>query len=449
MFKRALLLLLAIPIAVAGLLWAVADMPPGQLPAAAALGTGLGAKLTCSGRYLSGFDDQRLEDDLATYSGLTRQLTYRALPGSGVEATLFGLSPAVAQYREGLGCALQYGDGALLDAVRVPAATPSPALPWPGGHLAGATDPALQALLDNMVAADNTAGLDTRALLVVRDGRLLAEAYGPGIDRDTPLLGWSMAKSVTAIMIGRLEAMGLAHPDERDLFPAWSGDERAAISLRNMLQMASGLDFSEEYVPGNDSTRMLFMSPSAAQVALESPQAHPAGRHFSYSSGTTNLLSRLAFERVGGSAQAQANFFHREIARPLGLEATTFEADDSGIFVGSSYLYAPARDWARFGQLLIDDGRVGGQRLLPVGWVKRATRPNTTDNYRNYGYQLWLNAGNELSWPSLPPDAYAMQGNRKQVVMMLPRQRAVIVRLGWSPGEYPIDENFARIVEAL
>ncbi|MCB1843097.1 MAG: serine hydrolase, partial [Halioglobus sp.] len=347
------------------------------------------------------------------------------------------------------GCTLEYGDASPLDGVRVPARPAAGAARWPEGDDTGPANDGMQALLADMLAADNAAGLDTRALLVARAGRVIAEAYADGIDSNTPLLGWSMGKSVTAIMVGRLEYLGLLKPDERALFPAWAQDERAQISLEDMLQMSSGLRFVEDYVPGSDATRMLFESPSAAQVAVDSPLAHAPGTHFYYSSGTTNLLSLLVYQRAGDTAQAQVDFFQREIAAPLGLRNTTLEADASGVFVGSSFVYAPARDWARFGQLLLNAGQINGERVLSEDWVRRARQPNGSENDRRYGYQLWLNAGGDPWWPSLPRSAYAMQGNRNQLVMMLPEHNVVIVRLGWTPDDYPADANVARILAAL
>jgi len=415
---------------------------------ALSVGTGLAAKLACSGRYLSGFDVQRIEDDLAVYSDYTRPIAYHWLPEGGVRASLFGAG-AVARFREGLGCTLDYGTPGHLDAVEVQPLPGPSGEPWPLGTTAGPLQPQVQALVEDILAADNAAGLDTRALLVVHRGRIAGEAYGEGIDRDTPLLGWSMGKSVIAIMLGHLERLGLVSVGERGLFEEWSADGRAGISLENMLQMSSGLRFDEDYQPGSDATRMLFESPVAAAVPLVSPLEHQPGEFFSYSSGTTNLLSRLIFERVGGTPQDQVEFFLGEIAAPLGLRNTILEPDASGVFIGSSFVYATARDWARFGQLMVGDGVINGRRLLSADWVAHATRPNTSNNDRRYGYQFWLNDGGEKRWASLPHSAYAMMGNRRQMAMMLPDSDAVIVRLGWTAGKYPADENFSRILAAL
>jgi hypothetical protein len=307
--------------------------------------------------------------------------------------------------------------------------------------------------VDRLLEEDTTAGLETRAVVVVRDGRIVAEAYADGIGPQTPLLGFSMGKSVTAIMIGRMQRLGLLPRDERSfdegpLFPAWAGDGRRDIRLVHLLQMTAGLKFEETYAPGSDSTRILFMVHSASSDAMRSPLEHPPGEHFQYSSGTTNLLSRFVHDRLGGS-QAQLDFFAREVLAPLGMRHTLFEPDPSGVFVGSSYIYGSGRDWARLGLLLLDRGRFNGEQLLDPDWVDRARAPYDSANDRRYGYQLWLNgASDPQRWPELPGDAFAMSGNRGQHVVMVPSARAVLVRLGWTNGPYP-KENFARLLAAL
>ncbi len=446
--KKFLLALALIFGGLTALLYSV-GIPPRALPAALAVGSGLTAKLACSAYHLSGLSEAQSLADVASYSPAANAVSLTRVGEDTFVADIAGFGSATARYFPGLGCALQYPKTPSFDAL-VPPEVPLAEGPWPRGDLVGDYRPALQDAVQGLVAEDGDSGLDTRALLVVQDGQVVAEAYADGFDAGTPLLGWSMAKSITAILVGRLEALGMARADETGLFPAWGDDARAAISLENLLQMSSGLDFDEPYVPGSDSTRMLFQSPSAAAVALASPAAHAPGTQFYYSSGTTNLLAYLLWQRSGADSQAMLDFFAEELARPLGLRDTVFEMDASGVFVGSSFLYAPARDWARMGLLMLDDGVVSGERLLPEGWVARAAAPNSSDNDPRYGYQFWLNGGGEEPrWPDLDADAYAMMGNRGQVVMLLPARNALIVRLGWTAGDYPTSERLARLQALL
>lgn len=416
-----------------------------RLGDAVRVATGMGAKLACSGRFVSGFDEARILDDLASYSPANRLLELEYGERS-VSAELLGMGRTSATYREDLGCTLDIGDTGALDSVRL-APLETNGEEWPLGSAASSIDMDLQKRVAALLERDNAAGLQTRALVVVQDGRLAGEAYGPGINADTPLLGWSMGKSLTAIVEGRMEALGLADSRTRPVFTQWQNDERANIALEDLLHMSSGLDFDETYAPGSDATRMLFRTHSASDLAMASPAAFEPGEHFSYSSGTTNLIARWMHERLGGDVQASLDFFRSEILQPLGMANTVFEVDPSGVFVGSSYIYASGRDWARLGLLMLNRGELNGKRLLSEDWVRRAAAPNGSGNEPRYGYQFWLNGGGEeLRYPQLPADAYFMQGNRKQVVMVSPSTNTVVVRLGWTAGRYPTGENFAGLL---
>ncbi|GAA5525522.1 hypothetical protein Maes01_02092 [Microbulbifer aestuariivivens] len=425
-----------------------------ELGSAVRVATGMGAKLACSARYVSGFEPARIVDDLASYSPANRLLNLDYDDSrKRVRADLLGLAAVSARYRDGLGCALEIGDTTALD--RVTAAPISGSdQPWPRGGATPAIDPMLQQQLDSMLAADNAAGRETRALLVVQDGKLVAESYGAGIGPDTPLLGWSMGKSVTAMLQGRLETLGHGERQASGLFAEWLDDERRNITLEQLLQMSSGLDFDETYAPGSDATRMLFRAHSASAVALASPAAFAPGTHFSYSSGTTNLIARWLHGQLGDDVQASIDFLQHQLLQPLGMANTVFEVDPSGVLVGSSYVYASARDWARLGQLMLNRGEWYGQRLLSEEWVARASAPNPSDNDPRYGYQFWLNGhgatggAEALRFPQLPADAYFMLGNRKQVVMISPSTNTVVVRLGWSAGDYPTGSHFAGLLPA-
>jgi CubicO group peptidase (beta-lactamase class C family) len=184
-------------------------------------------------------------------------------------------------------------------------------------------------------------------------------------------------------------------------------------------------------------------------VPLQSPLKYPPGTRFSYSSGTTNLLSLLFTQRVGGPQNA-INHLYQDILWPMGMHDTTLEPDASGVFVGSSNIYATARDWARLGEIFLHEGELNGVRIAPKSYMRELVQPNTSNNDRAYGYQVWLNRGEmERYWPDLPEDAYGFTGNRGQAVMILPTQQAVMVRLGWSAKNYPRNKRFADWLNAL
>jgi CubicO group peptidase (beta-lactamase class C family) len=437
----ALLLFVALP---------MMRISPFHLDDAVKVGAGIGAKLACSGRYITGQSEEQVIEDLATYSPATRTIDiHYDEQDKRVTATMMGFAPTTAQYREGVGCTLEFGDTKALDNVQVPQLSRNDT-PWPMGDTAAHIDSNVQSILDEQLKQDNIDGYDSRALLVIKQGKLIAESYAPDFDEKTPFLGWSMGKSVTSIMLGRLDQMGKLDTSATNLFPDWSKDERADISLESMLQMSSGLDFSELYAPGSDSTRMLFTEGSASNVAMESLLEHPVGTHFSYSSGTTNLLARYLSDQLGSRAQNNYDFLYQEVLQLLNMNDTLFEPDASGVFVGSSYIYASARDWARLGFLMVNQGVVDGQRLLTEDWVRRSYAPNHSTNDPRYGYQFWLNGGgSELRWDKLPADAYAMMGNRSQIVMIIPSQELVIVRLGWTSGFYPSNDILGALIKKL
>lgn len=412
--------------------------------------TGMGAKIACSHHFISGLDAATIIEDLRVYSsafGLVA-IDYDDSAKSAT-ATLFGLGKRQAFFVGDRGCTLEHEQAGVL-----PAAIPRPnsidmRVPWPQGPAVGAPNAVVQDLSDRMLAQDTDEGENTRALLVVHRGEIIAESYLEGIDQQTPLLGWSMAKSVMAMLLAQLEMEGRIDENASGLFPQWRNDDRSKITLKNLLQMSSGLDFDELYLPGKDATEMLFVEPRASQRPLASPLSHPPGEHFSYSSGTTNLMA-LFYAQQFADASTAYEFAHQRFLFPLGLQNTVLELDPSGHFVASSYMYASARDWARLGLLLLNNGELNGQRFFKEDWRARATEENASDNDPRYGYQLWLNHGGaDAYWNGLPGDAFAMAGNRSQSVMIVPSRDAIIVRLGWSKEAYPDVERFSRLLEAL
>jgi len=283
-----------------------------------------------------------------------------------------------------------------------------------------------------------------------------------------------MAKSLTAIMLGNLELRGLIDLSAPPPFPSWRRDARSTINMTHMLNMTDGLGFTETYEPGDDATTMLFDVPSAADYALQASAVHTPGQRFNYSSGTANLLARLqasavhtpgqrfnyssgtanllarVYQDTLGSPQAAYDAFMDFIVQPMGLEHSTFELDPSGTFMGSSYVYASARDWARMGQLMLNDGVLNDQQIVSSDWIARATAPNASMNNKAYGYQWWLNRGDEQpTFPDLPEDAYFASGNRAQTVMVIPSLATVIVRLGWTDGPYPLASTIRQLLAAI
>jgi CubicO group peptidase (beta-lactamase class C family) len=210
----------------------------------------------------------------------------------------------------------------------------------------------------------------TRAIVIVHGGRIVAERYADGYGSASLFTGWSMTKSVTNALVGILTAQNALDIDADRLRPEWRSpdDPRSAITLHDLLTMSSGLGFDESYAPSGAATRMLFDSHDAAAVAADSPLLHDPGTVWSYSSATTNIVSAVVRDAFKSHDEYIA-FPRRALFDRIGMTTAVLEPDPSGTFVGSSFMYATARDWARFGLLFLRDGTWNVERILPEGWV--------------------------------------------------------------------------------
>jgi CubicO group peptidase (beta-lactamase class C family) len=431
--------------------------------AEAPIGTGYVAAWMCSGVLVSGRVPEDLwlqefgpETDplLAQFKATVdrQEMTTRA--------HLWGLALATAVYREGLGCTLALGrsmselrgEGVHLEPIDEP-----PDLPWPQGRrvdleiLPPAADrEALESVLDDAFTRPAT-GPDprTRAVVVVHGGRIIAERAVEPYTVHTPLYGASMSKTVTAMLIGRLVGEGRLALEQTGLRPEWTGvdDPRRAINLDHLLRMSSGLHFTEVYEGASNVNRMLFLEPDMAAYAASQPLAAEPGRRWSYSSGTSNILMAVARETFDDD-QAYWRFPHDALFGPLGCPSAVFQTDTSGTFVGSSYAFASARDWARLGLLLLRDGVWGDKRLLPEGWVDYMRTPAPADPQRHYGAQTWLEGA---TGPDEPAPVFEMRGHGGQFVTVIPEVDLVVVRLGWQnlPGGWDHRAFVERVAAAI
>ncbi|RYY89083.1 MAG: class C beta-lactamase-related serine hydrolase [Chitinophagaceae bacterium] len=372
---------------------------------------------------------------------------------SSVTVTVWGFARHKAIYRAGLGCTLLNQRSEEEVRAQRFILPPKPVVPdslaWPMGDRKADTfpeaiDPEKLALaMDHALMARSSEkeepGL-TRSFLVLYDGHLAGERYANGADRSLVQIGWSMSKSMTAAMIGILVKEGKLDPEAPAPVPEWQGTDRAAIKLRDLLQQCSGLDFLEDYSKPSEVTNMLFRTDDMAAFTAARPLAHKPGAVSNYSSGNTNILSRIIRQTVGErhyAAFPYTSLFHR-----IGMCSALLEPDASGTYIGSSYSYATARDFARFGLLYYQDGVWNGERILPEGWVAASTRPAAGDPNRRYGYQFWLNGQDpdrpgQRKFPDAPADLYYSKGFNGQGIYIIPSKKIIVVRL----GQHPIDEN--------
>lgn len=332
---------------------------------------------------------------------------------------------------------------AVAGAMAVRAADPQPLYRVAAG--AGVSDAALRQAIDPLFEEGATG--ETRALVVMRDGQVVAERYAPGFGPDTKLLGWSIAKSVTAVLVGLMVSDGRLALDAPVPVAAWSqpGDPRGRITLRQLLTMASGLDHSEDAEPiaSADTNRMFFTDGASdmGRFAESQPVADPPGIVFSYSSGNTMILADLMTRQLTASDDPDARrlamqtFIDGRLKQTAGLSSLTPEYDARGTMIGGGFLHMTARDYARFGELLRNHGRgPAGHQIVPEKWIAFMRSPSALNPA--YGGHLWLNRKSEesaLMPDEAPANLFGCVGHGGQYILIAPRQRLTIVRLGMSP----------------
>jgi CubicO group peptidase (beta-lactamase class C family) len=266
----------------------------------------------------------------------------------------------------------------------------------------------------------------------VLGGHIVAERYAPGFDATMPLIGWSMTKMATNALVGIAVQNGKLALADKELLPEWRGNRRRDITLDQLLRMTSGLSFNEDYEDhSSDVIQMLFVKGDKAGLAASKPLQYSPGSHWSYSSGTSNIIARVLRQRFA-EERDYLRFPREQLFQPLGMRSVVLEPDESGTFVGSAFMYASARDWARLGLLYLHDGVWHGRRLLPEGWVSYSLMPTRGAPDARYGAHIWLKLPQSpgLGEPAMPKDAYYMLGHDQQIVAVVPSRDLVIVRLG-------------------
>jgi len=350
---------------------------------------------------------------------------------------LWGKSKAI--YRDGFGVTLLRDiPEETLDKAKYPSST-QPAylqdtIAWPLGDILPDTSTgidltALKKISDRVINENGYNG-DVFGFLVLHKGIPVAEAYKPQFNKDTRFLSWSMAKSFTNALVGILVKQGKLDISKPTGLDEWKNDERSKITLNDLMQMQSGLKWNEDYGNRSDVTVMLHCTSDMSRYAFEQPLEYPVGTHWYYSSGTTNIVSYLIRQQFNNDSTYYA-FADTQLFNKIGMPDAVFEVDPSGTRVGSSYLYATAREYARFALLYQNEGVFNGERILPDGWVKYSTTPASASN-GEYGSFFWLNKSKKL--PSAPENMYMCNGHDGQHIFILPTQQLIVVVLGYSPS---------------
>ncbi len=307
-------------------------------------------------------------------------------------------------------------------------------LAWPLGDLipdsinTGIDLKALKEITRSLVTEGGYGG-NAYAFMVLHKGIPVAEAYDTQFDKDTRFLSWSMAKSFTNALVGILVGEGKMDVSRPAEIEEWKKDDRSKITLNDLMQMQSGLKWNEDYGSRSDVNVMLHCVGDMDRYAFKQPLEYPAGTHWYYSSGTANIINYLIREQFD-SDSAYYTFAYSRLFNRIGIDDAVFEVDAEGRFVGSSYLYATARDYARFALLFQNDGVFNGERILPEGWVEYSRKP-ASDSKGEYGALFWQNQCKKL--PSAPNNMYQCVGHDGQRIFLLPDQQLIIIILGYSP----------------
>ncbi len=418
--------------------------------------TGSVSRSLCAAAFVSGVDPDRVyAEEQRQYLGtLDWVLRYEVdREKHEVRATVAGGFAARSVYRPGLGCIVAHGD--VPEAAGIEPPTFADAFAEQSA-VVEPTDPALRKALDGAFAEpDPKFPRNTKAFVVLHDGKLIAERYAPGYGPTTPIWAHSLSKSLTNALIGILVREGKLRVDEPAPLPAWQegSDAHRAITVDQLLRMTSGLPFDDNDDPLNHLNRMVFLERDMAAYAAHVPLEHTPGTAWGYSNAGYIVLSRLVHNAVGTSAADVEHFVRRELFEPLGMRNATLDCDVAGTPNGASNSYASARDWARFGQLYLDDGMAGGRRILPEGWVSYSASQTLATGY---GAGFWTNLvdqGRVPVWdapwgmPTLPKDMFYARGALGQYIVVVPSERLVVVRMGIGYGG--VEGAIAQIITAL
>jgi CubicO group peptidase (beta-lactamase class C family) len=425
---------------------------------------GMAAKTMCSCVYVSGRTPESVKaKELQVFPGLS-SAGFTFDPDSSVTAKILW-HQSTAIYRKGLGCTLvserskEEIKNQKIHIAEKPVVDQDTIL-WPAGNKVDSLPKSIsleiinQAIDSAFYDIDKEAPIHTHAVVIVYDGKIVGERYGEGFDKNSRLMGWSMTKSICNALTGILVKEGKLKPEDPAPIEEWKDDERKSVTLNNLLQASSGLEWSESYfIPTSHFHNMFIKSDDKGAYALNLNLKHKPGEVFEYSSGTTNILSRIIRKTVGDAEYYR--FPYEKLFYKIGMYGALIEPDASGSFVMSSYSYATARDWARFGLLYLQDGIWNGEHILPEGWVKYSTTPAPAAKKREYGAQWWLNVGNpnnpsDAKFPGLPSESIIADGFENQFVVIVPSKKLVVVRLGVTHNKnFKIDKLVNGVIKGL
>lgn len=415
---------------------------------------GYAAKNLCSCVFVAGIEEETVKSIDLGFSFIAMADTKVDYETRSTTSNLWGLVPRKAMYRPGLGCVLvnEIDEEILKKQSFKPTLERVDSLEsWfervdTTDLLSDEQSARINEIIHSAFENDPDQTINTRAVVVLYRGQLIGEDYAEEVSMDTRLLGWSMTKSLTGTMAGLMIADGLFTLDTKAPIDDWIGTKKERITYRNLLQMSSGLKFEEEYASYSDANQMLWISDTMGVATVDKPLEAEPGEKWYYSSGTTNLLMML-MRGYFDNHNDYLDYLNKKVFNRIGAYSFLIEPDGSGNFVGSSFGWATARDWARMGQLYLNEGSWGGEQVIPQSWVKFVQEsPNDPEAEGRYGGQFWLNK----THPDMPEDAYFMNGFHGQRVIIIPSEDLVVVRLGVTyNGNFDFDGFVNRILAVI
>jgi CubicO group peptidase (beta-lactamase class C family) len=397
--------------------------------------TGYPAKYLCSAVFISGREQAEVEAMDLHFSFIKYTKNVVDFQDSSVTSS-FLWKKSMAIYRKGFGSTLLRGvNESDLRKIKFPKLTASynpDTIAWPMGNImpvrATSIDTVkLDEITENLMDDDSYNG-HAFAFMVIHKGIPVAEAYQPQFNEKTRFLSWSMAKSFTNTLAGIMVKDGKWDINQPMNIEEWKSDNRRTITFNNLMQAESGLLWNEDYGNRSDVTEMLYCEKDFARFVFNQPLEAPVGSKWYYSSGNPNVVTYQLRKSFDNDLEYY-QFPTKRLFDKIGMPDAVFEVDPSGTFVGSSYIYATARDYARYGLLHLQDGVFNGERILPEGWVKYITQPNKHSKGQ-YGSLFWLNKSGEF--PSAPKDMFCCKGYDGQRIFMIPSKELVVVILGFS-----------------
>lgn len=412
--------------------------------------SGYSAKNMSSSVFVAGRDMEFTDNSDNNFSPINIAKDEVNFKDKYAEASVYGLMKRKAIYREGLGSVLVTDDfdenQTFLKPNRTKTAT---GLAFPYGN-AAQKDTIFENVdytkLNGVVSNAFDSIKKTRSVLVIYKDQIIAEKYDTGFDKSSKILGWSMTKSITSTIYGILQAQGKLNINDWAPIPSWKADERASITISDLLHMNSGLEWEEDYEKISDVTKMLFLAKDMAKIQENKKLVGKTNEIWNYSSGTSNLLSGI-LRTYFNSDQEYLDFWYTDLIDKIGMNSMLIEADLSGNYVGSSYGWATPRDWGKFGLLYLHKGNWNGEQLFDESWANYVSTPTNTSN-GEYGGHFWLNAGGV--YPDVPRDLYSANGYQGQYVFIIPSKDLVIVRMGLSEGEeFNLNEFLSGIVNSI